>query len=374
MKIKLNQLLVGAIVSWGIAFADDSNPSNTVTISPSVKIENKTKAWRSLATQVTDNQKRVQAKEAKENANSPSFLSPLFKGIAYEAGATVIDREPEEKSGGFYGQIEHLNLTPYQSNNRFMVDADDQGGDYTFDLEGGGSQRYEIGYRSSPSSLGFRARFWHFDQDFSASQNPDDVGIIAWGYDEDDGAVTGVRDVDTLVKATQTFDVEVLDLEVTKSISRNSLLSFGIRQADFDQGYLADSDEGIVTSEMGFEGVGPTVAFTGEHSLTPSVSVYGGIRGSLLFGDQTLAVESPNNDLRLNNEGAMAGAVDTELGIRYTRGYFYAIAGMEAQYWMNVGTANPSVAISVGGEGLPYDPTDQDVGFIGWKLGAGFRF
>ena len=367
MNRKLNLMLGLVIGAWGFSSAQETAPANKVTVTPSVKSTGKTNAWRNLASQVADNQKHAQDAET---AESGSLLSPLFKGVTYDAGACVVDVcPPESKKGGFYAAFEYVSVTPYASSNTYLFGQSDSV-NYDFDLDSVGTQRYIVGYRSTPCNLGFRARFWHYDEQFAAG-----------GFFDNDAQAfvfnnVGIDDVDSgnNVVATSEMEIDVLDLEVTKSVGKNTVIAFGIRNAEFDQRFTAVNiavDDSNLTSETDFQGIGPTIAIETAHGITPCLFVYGGLRGSLLFGDKSLvASDGTENAVTLNSEG-LASSLDAELGVRYHLGCFNVNAGLEAQYWMDVGSPNPS-GIDTGSSDT--DPFGADIGFLGWKIGAGYDF
>lgn len=351
---------------------DDSKNGSTVSITPVVKTEGKTKAWRSLASEVAENQKRADAQTA-QDANS-SILTPLLKGVTYDAGACLIDCEKQpcdENKMGVYGKIEYLSLTPYQSNNRVFNEEIDAANTRAIerDLDSAGSLRYELGYRRSPSCMGFRARYWHFDESYSGTFDGSGSDPYAlWGNDTWLSAATNAY------QALEDFDVRVVDVEAMRQIGCGTDLTFGVRTATFDQRYSGFNGTNRAFSVMEYEGTGPTVGITTQQNIAPCFYLYGGLRGSLLFGEQFFRVTSEETDTSIEalNNSALASSLDADVGLGYQRGCFRVNAGMEAQYWMNVGSANPS-GYSEDSDSSSLQ-TGEDVGFIGWKIGAGFDF
>ena len=289
--------------------------------------------------------------------------------------------------GGWYAAADVVFVAPFQSNNSAVLDiSDNNATNHGFDWDLEDSYRYEVGYLSSPCNLGWRARYWHFDQHSNFSHLGSGFGsdtVVGWAgqvHDDDDDLV-GIEDVDTIV-AQQSIDARVVDLEMLRQISSGTDVSFGFRYASIDQRYAAAIDDGdaLVDADMNFDGFGPTIGIDTRYSLCRRpLTIFATARGSLLYGNSQFLLDQDNNDsddgLDLANDEALAGSAQIQLGIEYSRCGFFLRTALEAQYWMNVGSANPT-AYGHGSEDYMEadNPTNHDLGFYGVSVGGGYIY
>jgi hypothetical protein len=197
------------------------------------------------------------------------------------------------------------------------------------------SSRYVLGVENS-EGLGLRMRYWLFDHD-SGAANPDDGVFI-----------------------TQGLKAQTLDFETTQSTEfRLWQMSWfgGMRYANqkYDLGLSDGVDSGSL--DVKFEGVGPTL---GLNTLRPvgtgRWSMYGGLRGSLIFGDTRLGGTgelADINDVGVRVDEHVMQIWEINMGVQYGHGPLFARFGYEAQVWdsglpivnFDVGYAGPTIAL-----------------------------
>ncbi len=142
-------------------------------------------------------------------------------------------------------------------------------------------------------------------------------------------------------------EIEAFDLEIFDTFELggwDAELSAGIRFASFWEGTNDHSD-------VDFDGWGPTAAFEVTHTIVGDLSVYAGVRGSWVFGDDD---ENYDDSSTFIAEGT--------LGLQYEFQLFgscptYVRLGMDAQNWS---------AIS--------DDDNEDTSLFGGSLKVGFNF
>jgi len=324
-----------------------------------------------LAAQMEKTAKAEESSPATQ-AVSSDFSSPSAKG------PKEVWVAPEEK-GGYYAQVEAVWAKPMFGLNSAYPAQDVNGNisnvPFEFDMEF--SPRVELGYLAPTSEIGFRTRYWHYEQgSLAPDHSPEDdaVAILVGG--------AGIQDVDTITAPIFNLELDVFDLEATRQ-GRNSLFSTGFRMASFDQSYGVDSDEGPLTSNLSTDGFGPTAAIEFTHQLGSSpFSLFTKMRGSLLYGDQSVVsagefnFQSQQDSLILNGE-FLSGIEWRPLNFPKLEG-FYSRLGVEAQYWGGVGNLmNENFSTDDDLNQGPVTPDsffEGNMGFIGLNWTTGWEY
>ena len=285
-------------------------------------------------------------------------------------------------SGHYYGSYEAVIVSPFQSNNTGIIAQNDPVIEHLgFDWEMKYSNRFELGYLAPTCGIGWRARYWQFDQStsFAVDNNVglvQDEGAIIWAATDND--VVGLVDVDTAVM-THSIDMHVWDLELQANATKNLLLSGGFRYAEIDQNYLAVTDAGIGTGLMDFQGYGPTMSAEFHRNVCGGWDVFANGRGSLLYGSQRFVGtdDQSNIEMTINNGGSLSSALETQMGLKWTscNNRFFFKTALEAQYWANVGSPNPAATFTDDSdEANADDPLNESLGFVGLTVGGGVQY
>ncbi|QDV69743.1 hypothetical protein Poly24_34600 [Rosistilla carotiformis] len=187
--------------------------------------------------------------------------------------------------------------------------------------------RYWLGYRAE-TGLGFRSRYWHFDQD-------------AAGGPLLDPSLTA-----------QTWDAELTQLFTRGRYSFD--LSGGVRWGEID-----DQVAPVLTES--FNGWGSTVALSASRQLGDGpFSLIGGARGSLLFGDHVVNILGAP----ISSSQEVMPVMELQLGGEYSQELWgthaFARAAFETQLW-----ELPPSALGL---------LDQNIGFVGVTFSTGVRF
>ncbi|PQO31636.1 Lpg1974 family pore-forming outer membrane protein [Blastopirellula marina] len=286
--------------------------------------------------------------------------------------------------GKYYGSYEAVFVTPFQSNNTGIIAQNDPVIEHLgFDWEMKYSNRFELGYLGPTGGLGWRARYWQFDQSTSFAVDNSvglvqDEGAIFWASTDNGGTVIGLVDVDTAVM-TQSIDAQVFDMELQTQATKNVLFSGGFRFAEIDQSYLANTDAGIAIGDMDFRGYGPTLAAEYQHDLWGGWDLIASGRGSVLFGQQAFRVSTTSDpkELDIRNTGSLASSLEMQMGLKWTsrNERFFFKSALEAQYWANVGSPNPSAVYTDDSDDANVDDVlNESLGFIGFTIGGGIQY
>ncbi|OYP38278.1 Lpg1974 family pore-forming outer membrane protein [Rhodopirellula sp. MGV] len=285
---------------------------------------------------------------------------------------------------GFYGMGELVLVTPFQSNATGIIAQNDPVIEHlNFDWNMQDSYRVEFGYLGGTEGFGWRARYWQFDNSTSFDVDGSvglvqDEGTIIWSSTNDGDTIIGLVDVDTATM-THSIEADVFDFELQRQLAKPLKISGGVRYAKIAQGYLADTDSGVAMADIEFEGVGPTLASELVMPVRNSgFSIFCNGRGSLLFGNQNFrAIDDGGAEtLLIESDSHLASSVELQLGgeFRCARGLYFR-TGLESQYWANVGSPNPSaIYADDSDEANVDDPQNEDLGFIGLMLEAGFVY
>jgi|GEM_PF-6601604 len=213
----------------------------------------------------------------------------------------------------FYGMVELAILEP-------QIGAFSIGGtQITPDFGNEISPRITLGVENS-EGLGGRIRYWNFDHDAGAI-DPGGTGFTI----------------------NQSIVAQTLDFETTQSVEfrKWQLQAFGgFRYANMK--YSIGFGTPIVglsgDLDVKFEGLGPTIGANVLRPLgTGKFSLYGGGRGSLIFGDTRLggtgvvgALVNPAN-IRVDEHSLQIFEIN--MGVQYGHGPLFARVGYEAQVW-----------------------------------------
>ncbi len=286
----------------------------------------------------------------------------------------------QSDSSSLFVNYESVILQPTLSNSTAFIASNDPNFDHVlFDWNLEHSPRVEIGYLAGSDGLGWRARYWHFRHHTAFFANeangliPTDEGIIGF-FSEDGDIVIGIADVDTGT-FSNAIRTDVVDLELEKRSNSRATYLAGIRYGQIRQQYAADTDEGIARSSSQFHGLGPTVAMSLNHAVVPDrLSLFGTVRGSLLYGAQSFSAWDDISNVRLNaiNENAFATNGEIQLGFRLIASDLLSMHfAVEAQHWGDVGGANPTAFYAGVDHSVDSDgPNDDDLGLIGMNIGA----
>lgn len=240
-----------------------------------------------------------------------------------------------------------------------------------------------LGYMND-EGIGARVRYWYFHEGTSQTANDPNSTQLYSAAPLGLGLTNGT---DTMV-ATSTLNVQVLDLEgqyALRPAKWNFLFSGGLRLGRIDQSYDAfvpQSGNNAILSSNTFNGLGPTVAIEARHPLCcPCLSVYGSVRGSMIYGDseQNAAVPDQNvfaTDRRLASIGIGELELGLELNKNVGRSRLVGQVAVVAQNWSGAGSASrSSVNVLPGGGfvGASY-VGDSDINFLGVAVRLGVNY
>lgn len=164
------------------------------------------------------------------------------------------------RSSGAYAEVDLLFMRYHRADGvRVGTNADDTGGGFGFEL----SPKVTLGYQGC-NGLGTRISYWRYDH--SA-----DIGTTAGQY----------IDVDTFI----------IDAEFYRQVQFGNCwgleVSGGVRYQDFRED-LNDPDRGTPLFSSNFDGLGVTVGFELDHSVTCCTSLYARGKFAVLMGDSTI--------------------------------------------------------------------------------------
>jgi hypothetical protein len=242
------------------------------------------------------------------------------------------------------------------------------------------SPRVWLGYAGC-NGLGARASWWQFDHDaepIAQTVGPNQALI---------GLFLGTENLGETVTATQSLDLETVDLEATNCYQlcdSRFLLAFGVRYVKADvltRQQLANAG-GAVTSTFeavsSFEGIGPTLALEFTRALACScLSLHASLRGTVAFGEQE-DIATQRTILGLGGavtqtasreaDDALAIA-ELQIAVQWTDGSWFVRGGWQAQYWDDVA----SIPNSFGGLPLQQN-TRSDLILQGFAVTLGAQF
>ena len=303
---------------------------------------------------------------------------------------TPANRRVAKGTHRWFSTYESVIVQPLQANTTaFIVETDLQYSHVPFAWELQHSPRVQFGLETLDDSLGWRLRYWQFRHNNTFDANDSNglipigsVGIAAYLIEDGDISV-GLDDIEE-----GTFNshirTDVIDLEVQRRVADPLDIYAGIRYAKLAQGYNAVTNQGSAMARSSFRGAGPTLAMRLQHDLGwKRLSLFANARGSLLFGHKEFSVTDDvsgfaqfigNEEQRANPEGAdaLAGNSELQVGVRLTpTNWFSLTVAFEAQYFSNVGGANPTGVFTGPDRGLSGDsPIDDSLSFAGVTVGT----
>jgi len=280
-----------------------------------------------------------------------------------------------------------LFLKAYSSGNTavFIEDsgiAGDSVETVTFDDEWDVGYRVEIGYMPQ-AGLGWAARYWHFDTEHTARSEVD--GTTAFFTDDPD---IQIDDGDS-ISAIREFDLDVGDIAatfVTRSGNTAVKYSAGIRILDSEMtGFWENLDDTSVNVSIinEFDGAGPLLGVDLIHPLfqnsTTFVNIYAGGSVAMLYGDGDLSLHKrggEQNVLIVDRDDGFVYNGEVRFGLEAVFRQspkslieYFATAGLEGQYWANIGT----VASGISHDGDADYLLEGDLGLLGGTLTFGVR-
>lgn len=286
-----------------------------------------------------------------------------------------------------YAGAEALFLRPYFSNNSALFLAGDtsanrgfvQNIDFSYDHAF--SPRFTVGIEGD-GGVGARIRWFHLEQ----SADPIQRRVVNNGFPEFIASEFVVGDDDISIEnagqrmeALTDMKLDIWDFEVTQTGQLgciNLVFSGGGRYAFMEQTYnvFAPGDS-FLLSRTTFTGAGPTVSLEGTRRLGDSfVSLYGGSRGSLLFGRSRSSSVIDNDDGTFLGDHKwfdVRGILELELGLQWSRDYesvgLFVRPGVVGQLYLGGGNARNS-------SNVLGTPTGDNFGLFGYMLTVGAEF
>jgi|GEM_PF-1201554 len=212
------------------------------------------------------------------------------------------------------------------------------------------SPRFWIGYEA-PNGLGFRARYWLYDHGASGTSLPQ------------------IADIDLL----SSLEAEALDGEFMQTgtfCDWDVEFAGGVRWGRVEEGLTLTGDIGDPVEASlfrDFEGIGPTVALSVRRPVgCRGLSLVGGARASLLFGDDTFTIRENVigllDNISLDAEDTVLSILELQVGVEWRRALasgssLFARALFEGQTW----ELSPML-LGIG---------DSNIGFVGGSFGVG---
>jgi len=306
---------------------------------------------------------------------------------------------PVRNAPRYYAAYESVIVQAVQSNSSaFIVETDDGYSQVMFPWKLEHSPRVEFGVMPAAGKLGYRLRYWQFDHTtaFRADAANGLIPVGNWatvGYLAEDGDIVGGVGFIDEGNFSSSIRTDVIDMEVSRTLSSPIDIFAGLRYARINQSYSALVNESTVNPESvfantEFRGIGPTAAIGFTHRLPLNrLSVFADARGSLLFGNQEFQTTDTVNNLSQSLNGvsvegwsdianAMATNAEIQFGIQYVPTNWLSMrVAMEAQHFGGIGGSNPVAVFTGADNGLTTDsPLDDDLSFFGLSIGfeAGF--
>ena len=281
--------------------------------------------------------------------------------------------------GGFIGGGAVTYLKPEFEDNAAFFLANTGSGETTsqeFDYDYDGGYRVWLGWVSC-SGLGFRGRYWSFDDESDVEEFTSPGGVLITGPELDvpappTGPSAGGPGAGDSISALSGIEVDVIDAEIMQYLRPGSwqmILGGGVRYASIDQFYEADVFDNpaleLTDVNHDFDGIGPMVFAEMRRPLFSSgLAFVTNARGSILFGESeyeatdTFAAFSQTGS---RDEDEALGIGEIQVGLEYaiwlsSQQRLYFQAAWEGQYWAGAGSAAS---------------TDGDLGFTGLTASAG---
>jgi hypothetical protein len=288
---------------------------------------------------------------------------------------------PARGRGHFISTLGVWFLAPYPGNNTAFTTTTGGATSATeFSQEMLFGPRASFGYVFH-NCWGLRGNYSYLNGDVTQTANNGNVGTTiatpvggAFQVDSPSAALAAGLAPDRF-NFRQNIEVHIADVELLREaniLDTSFLFSMGARYVRFEQSYEASrsnpggtagatsvalSQEDLAT-ESRFNGWGPTISLDVAHPIfCRSLSMYGNVRGSYLFGNHRYTQDYRNQsrtttgaattftDTSLNSvayDNRAASVVEAEAGLQYGarvgRCYLFGRAGAVYQRWWDVGT------------------------------------
>ncbi|MEM9353520.1 MAG: Lpg1974 family pore-forming outer membrane protein [Planctomycetota bacterium] len=326
--------------------------------------------------------------------------------------APVRTNGTKTSEGGYFAAYELAVLAPVYSNSTAFYTHDTVPStpesavltEFGWNLEA--SHRFELGYLSPSTNLGWRARYWFFDGGASETSAAD-VDVKIGVADDPDIALDTITAGDPdFLQANASTAIDVVDFEAFSKrfvYSNQVTFSGGVRYANIQHNYAGfDVDPTIAApnniqtallTDFNFEGVGPTVSLASRRKIGCSCWSWNAEgRTSLLFGQGDARWDRIGNSgagtpldpvgnsdvITQDNDLRIVPVAELRLGLDYRRALGSTVfefgTGAEGQVWINGGTP------MFGGQDGATDsdsitsPWTEDLGFIGFYLRGSARY
>jgi hypothetical protein len=255
-----------------------------------------------------------------ESSNLPAYSKTIdlvnYEGYASPTMATGVVWDGCDDGGAFdtcgcelprrwFATYENVLVQPLQSNSTGVIVETTNGYSHVaFPWELNYSPRVQFGSEASGKSLGWRIRYWNFDQSESFVAN-DANGLIPIGTEATVGYLSEDGDITTGIafiregEFQSSIRADVIDWEFQRQVSEPLDFYAGIRYAKLAQGYHAITDQGNAHGQSEFRGIGPTMALRFSQALPYDlISLFANLRGSLLFGKKDFTAVDDVNGLQ----------------------------------------------------------------------------
>jgi hypothetical protein len=144
--------------------------------------------------------------------------------------------------------------------------------------------------------------------------------------------------------------------------------------------FLAGGSAGdYVDSRHNFEGIGPTMSAEKRSACWHGLSLFTNLRGSVLYGDSSAVATDEDDDFITRvNPGDMIAIGEMQIGVDWRKhscyGVLFAEAALEAQYWLNAGTAAPGHTEDDDQSYQDEGAQSPDMGFLGGTFSVGILY
>jgi hypothetical protein len=332
---------------------------------------------------------RPTAHESWNRSKSISSITPVDLNNGPQVFAA-----PYAQPANWVGGLSVYTLTPrWSSGNTALVVRTANSGNF-FDRT---TADFNYGYRVSPgfwlgyvgdSGVGVRTNFFQFNQsasNYAVSSSSVLFDPYRFGG-TDAGIFTSVNGAALLAQSS--LQLMTWDLEATKRVNYENwtlTAAAGLRYLHLNQTYSADISPPSAANGFfarteanhSFNGLGPTFAVNGRHALgDTSLGVFGGGRGSLLFGSLSQSVASfyPGaNASSTDNTGGkgLLPVAELEIGIDYRQPIGRVTLLIEnsliGQAWFNAGSASNT-------NGLDGSISSATLGLFGLRSSIGLTY
>lgn len=353
----------------------------------------------------------IMANAEPSKATLPSEVPVMNKGVGQSPQAPAAPAAPsvnintscDVPHGQYYGGAGFYLLKAHYDSGNFAFDQSFQGPTAPLPqatVQTQSSVNFNKGYEFSPlvwagytdaSGLGFRTRWWHFDDESSTAFS---AGPISAGSSLTTGFPNFSVGADTThtdhFLVNQETKIMVWDWEVTQDFHCGCWgmqVSGGARYGRLDMHYRATANEpGTGTVEIEkentnntFRGIGPTASLQGKRALGESgLSLFALGRGSMLFGNNSFT-DNYSDKVFITATGAIAN--NFAFHSTDTRDTVMPILELEmgAEWAKNMGKMSPYIRAGVVsqtwfGAGNPTTGTSGNLGLFGFVASAGLTF